>query len=154
MEFTLKCRQDSSGSDRIEVERDYDGEIRFRLHGGSVFATDDAARTFAHQILALVGDEAPDVTVKVGDVVEILPSGHNSTSAGRVGRVSSIDTDDVPYRIVAQDTGEFIAWAAQVRRTAPTSPHARTSLLAEARREAGDGASPADVLAYAKFLSE
>jgi hypothetical protein len=153
MEFTLNCKQDSSGNDRIEVERDYDEEIRFRLHGGSVFATDDAARTFAHQILALVGDEAESTAVKVGDLVEITKfRSDDQRHVGKRGAVEEVDSDEIPFYVRLSD-GNGV-WVMDVRKVTATASSSRSFLLAEARREAGTEATPADVLAYAKFLSE
>jgi hypothetical protein len=155
MEFTLKCKLDSNERDRIEVSRDYDGDIRFYAPANNTVFTDDSgAREFARKILALVGDEAPEAEpLKVGDLVEVTVDRHHDTSdVGKRGRLTRIDTDDVPYGVTL-DNGAFI-WVTDVRKVPPTVSSTRSTLLAEARREAGTGASPADVLAYAKFLSE
>ncbi|MFD7776616.1 hypothetical protein [Streptomyces sp. NPDC059753] len=125
-EYVAKCRIISTDAVTAAAE---DGEIILTGTKAGKFVMDacvrpDDARTFARGLLALAdevdGGEAPEpAPVKVGDRVEILPSVHNPSSAGRVGivkKIDALDDDDVPYLIGEEGTGRFIAWAALVRR--------------------------------------
>lgn len=156
MGFTLNCKLAAAeGDDRIDVSRGYDGDIRFSLHGDSVFTNDAEARDFARQLLALVGDEAEVETtesIKVGDRVEITKyQDYDRAHVGKVGTVDQIDTDDTPFRVRVDGHGPV--WAMEVR-VVTASASSRSAAFDEARRIAGPDASAADVLAYAKFLSE
>jgi hypothetical protein len=159
MEFTLNCKLAPSDGedDRIVVSRDYDGDIRFRLYGDAVFTNDAGARAFAHKLLALVGGEeetAPQpASVKVGDRVEITKyRDDDRTHVGKFGAVTDIDTDHIPYLVRVDGYGGV--WAMEVRKVTSAASPSRSAALDEARRIAGPGASAADVLAYAKWLSE
>ena len=154
MEFTLKCKLDSNERDRIEVSRDYDGDIRFYApDSNTVFTDDSRAREFARKILELTGDEAGPTAVKVGDEVEVTKfRSDDRRYEGKRGVVEELDSDDIPFYVRLSDG--IGVWAVSVRKVTSTAPSSRSSLLSEARSEAGPGATPADVLAYAKFLSE
>ncbi|MET9126952.1 hypothetical protein [Streptomyces sp. NPDC004528] len=113
----------------------------------------DIARTLLTLADEIDGRGTDSAEVKVGDRVEITKFREfDHDYVGRFGTVTDIDTDAIPYRI-ALDNGGFV-WAVEVRKVTPDAPTRRTVLLSEARRAAGPGATPADVLAYAKFLSE
>lgn len=142
------------GGASFNVERDYDGDVKIIPSGGIVYLDDASTRDLARKLLAFVGDEADDAAeVKVGDRVEITKlRTYDHGYVGRQGCVTDVDDDDIPYRI-ALDNGGAV-WAMEVRKVAPAAPATRAALLDEARRLAGTGATPADVLAYAKFLSE
>jgi hypothetical protein len=164
MEFTLNCKLAPSDGedDRIVVSRDYDGDIRFRLYGDSVFTNDAGARAFAHKLLALVGGEeetAPQpASVKVGDRVEITNDDIRSL-IGKEGAVLHVDTDeDTAYPYVVQTDGSVGGvWVKAVRAvTVPVEPATlggRVSLLEEAHRIAGPGVDADIVIAYAKYLA-
>jgi len=137
------------GGDCLSVTRDYDGDVKIVPRGSTVYLSDDGVRDFARQLLAFVGDGGAPEPVKVGDFVEVTKDReHDTSDVGKRGRLEQIDTDDIPYRI---DTGDGLStWVMEVRKVAPGS---REERLEEARRVAGPGATPADVLAYAKYLA-
>jgi hypothetical protein len=143
------------GGASVAVERDYDGEIKIIPSEDTVYLKDEGVRDFARQLLAFVGDDAEAAAIKVGDRVEITKYRDDDRAhVGKVGTVTEIDTDDIPYLVHVDGYGAV--WAMEVRKVTPTaSPSGgRASVLEEARRIAGPGASAADVLAYAKWLSE
>ncbi|MEV4037678.1 hypothetical protein [Streptomyces umbrinus] len=148
----LECGYE--GGDYVTGEVDADGDFILRafkdhVQRSTVMPSHGAVRAFASQLLALVGDDVADAPVKVGDFVEVVKDREYDTSdVGKRGRLEQIDTDDIPYRI---DTGDGLStWVMEVRKVAPGS---REERLGEARRVAGPGATPADVLAYAKYLA-
>ncbi|MFF1625617.1 hypothetical protein [Streptomyces sp. NPDC058272] len=156
MDFTINCKY-GDPSDRLEVKRDYDGDIRLYMPTTAVYVDDAEARDFARQLLALAGDGAESAAIKVGDRVEITKyRSDDRAHVGRFGTVTEIDTDHIPYLVHVDGYGGV--WAMEVRKVAPAPEPStfggRASVLEEARRIAGPGASAADVLAYAKFLSE
>ncbi|MFF3140853.1 hypothetical protein ACFVRU_03715 [Streptomyces sp. NPDC057927] len=148
------------GGDYLSAAVDGDGDVTLRAYTAhaqrvTVMPTDAAVRTFARQLLALVGDESTGAptAVKVGDRVEITKyRSDDRAHVGRFGTVTEIDTDDIPFLVHVDGYGGV--WAMEVRKVTPTASTTRTNLIDEARRLAGSGATPADVLAYAKFLSE
>ncbi|MET7939693.1 hypothetical protein [Streptomyces sp. NPDC005302] len=160
MTIELSCMHDAD--DRVSVYRDSDGEIAFRTPGASVYTTDEDARAFGRKILALVdGDEPAPVAevIRVGDRVEILPSRQNTTTAGRVGVVTSIDVydDQLPYRIATEDPDpQFVAWASQVRKIGapPASSDARDDTFSRAKLWLVDTEhTAADIIRLAEFLA-
>jgi hypothetical protein len=154
MEFTLNCKY-GDPSDRVEVKRDYDGDIRLYVPTTAVYVDDEGARDFARKLLAFVGDDAETAAIKVGDRVEITKyRDDDRTHVGKRGLVTDIDSDDIPFRVEFGEGGGGAAWAMEVRKVTPVGSPSRSAALDEARRIAGPGASAADVLAYAKWLSE
>ncbi|MFF3312521.1 hypothetical protein [Streptomyces sp. NPDC002952] len=153
MEFSLVSKY---GADTVDVSRDYDGDIKFSPDGGTVYTDDAGARAFARKILALVGDGADESAVKVGERVEITKyRKYDDAYVGRTGVVTEVDDDDIPYLVHVDGYGGV--WAREVRKVTPTAAPVSTSraaLLEEARKAAGPGATPGDVLNYAKFLAE
>ncbi|MEU1200169.1 hypothetical protein ABZ446_28640 [Streptomyces sp. NPDC005813] len=143
------------GDPAIEVSRDYDGDVILRPTDGTVYLDDAGAREFARKLLALVGDEATTsaepTPAKVGDRVEITKYRSDDRShVGRVGTVREVDTDHIPFLVHVDGYGGV--WAMEVRKVATSATSHRTDRLDEARRIAGPDATPADVLAYAKYL--
>ncbi len=154
MDAGLTCMY--SRRDTLRVIRDDPGTIKFRSEDSdgyvSVFVSDSDAREFARKILELTGDEASDEPVKIGDRVEITKyRNHDSSDVGKRGVIKQIDSDDRPYFVELDEGGH--SWAMEVRKIAPDSPASRAAQLEEARRVAGAGATPADVLSYAKYLA-
>ncbi|MFD9442106.1 hypothetical protein [Streptomyces sp. NPDC060001] len=144
------------GGDYVTGSVDADGDFILRAYkdhfqASTVMPSHDAVRTFARQILALVGDATADEPVKVGDFVEVTKDREYDTSdVGKRGRVTQIDSDDIPYRV--DIGGGESTWVMEVRKVASTTSGSRAERLDEARRVAGPGATSADVLAYAKYL--
>jgi hypothetical protein len=113
-------------------------------------------------------DEAPgtDRPTKVGDRVEIVRAERwSSAEEGRVGVVGMVDEDDdhLPYRVVDEHDGAFIAWCTEVRRldepaeaTAPeptSSPFARYVDEAKGLLE-GTPHTATDVITLARELRD
>ncbi|AKZ59208.1 hypothetical protein SAM23877_6163 [Streptomyces ambofaciens ATCC 23877] len=108
----------------------------------------------------LIESASPPAPIKVGDLVTIVRAEYSARDEdGRTGIVDEVDDNDdrLPYRIV-DEAGDFVAWAAEVRKVdepedATPSPFAR--YVDEAKKLlAGTDHTGTDVIALARELSE
>ncbi len=158
-EHTLNCR--ISNGDYAVARIDADGDVRLEVHMGEntsahLYARPEQFAAFARAVLAETGESAgapADEEVGVGDYVEITKyrlGDHRYN--GKRGRVTSIDSDDIPYYVELEDGSA--AWAREVRKVdAPVNP-TRADLVERARAAlAGTNPTAADIIRLAEFLA-
>lgn len=158
-QHTLTCRM--SANDYAEAYIDSDGDVRLAMNGSSghvhIYARPEDFARFACNVLTGTGESiepAGDEPIRIGDRVEILPSVDNHTTAGRVGVVKRIDTDDIPYQVL-DDDGRFVAWASTVRRIGASPATSSRASFVDQARKALDGTNPTagDIIRLAEFLA-
>ncbi|MGW1828878.1 hypothetical protein ACWCO0_09450 [Streptomyces tubercidicus] len=163
-EYTLSCKV--TPSDRLTAGTEHNAIVINAFSAGRCFTdvipSPAAARAFARGLLALAGEvdggvaaePAGQDVVKIGDFVEITEDACTSV-IGKRGEVVALDLGStLPYFVKTGPHNRM--WVSGVRKVSAVIEHAptRRALIDEARTAAGPDASPADVLAYARFLAE
>ncbi|MGW1268149.1 hypothetical protein [Streptomyces sp. NPDC002491] len=147
-------------SDYLTAQTDSDGDVRIDVYpadASQIYARPDVAAEFARGILRLVG-EAVDTSgdpVMRGDYVEVTKyRTRDRRYVGKRGRLTDIDTDDIPYRVEFDD-GDT-AWAMEVRKVNATTPADRPAALVEQAKSLLAGTSPtaADIVAMVRVLTD
>lgn len=152
MYHTLNCRM--SDLDYLTAEVDSDGDVRIELRAGDsnhIYARPEDFAEFARQILADAGEDPRNGVVKVGDYVEVTKYRNcDSRYVGKRGRVTTVDNDDIPYRVEFDDG--VAAWTMEVRKVS-APPAGPASLVDQAKTLlAGTSPTAADIVAMVRIL--